>query len=211
MPYGASTYSSRYYAGSLGTPAVVPVPPVPPFVAYTPIPVPYGSVAFGATAFAGYFVRQTVIALPSQLITSYLGNLSVTSVVSNLPYLPTINSGLGLLTNDHVYSLIGQQINSSLGQLTIHTSATGLRMGNIVVRGGLPEMNNDVSLRISYDRGKTFSSPQVQSLGETGQYLTNLSFRRLGIGRDIIVEVSWTSADNEILTGMYLVTNPAGT
>lgn len=68
-----------------------------------------------------------------------------------------------------------------------------------------------VSLRYSDDRGKTFSNKLEQSMGNTGQYLTTIQWPRLGMARDKVFELSWSSATKTALQGAFIETTPGET
>ncbi len=66
-----------------------------------------------------------------------------------------------------------------------------------------------INLRWSDDRGKTYGNYVSQSLGKTGQYLTNAQWQRLGIARDRVFELSWSAAVKTALQGVFLTTAQA--
>lgn len=72
-----------------------------------------------------------------------------------------------------------------------------------------------VTLRWSDDRGRTFNSGITQTLGQPGQYLTNLQWRRLGMARDRVFEISFQTATAGMLptalNGAYIQTEVAET
>jgi hypothetical protein len=68
-----------------------------------------------------------------------------------------------------------------------------------------------VNLRWSDDRGKTYGNYIQQTLGLTGQYLTSVQWRRLGIARDRVFELSWSANSKTALQGVFLTTTPATT
>lgn len=68
-----------------------------------------------------------------------------------------------------------------------------------------------VSLLWSDDRGHSWGNPVTQSLGATGQYLTSLQWRRLGLARDRVFEISWSSPTRTILQGAWVTTAVADT
>ena len=68
-----------------------------------------------------------------------------------------------------------------------------------------------IKLRWSDDRGKTYGNYVLQTMGNTGQYLTNIQWRRLGIARDRVFELSWSANVKTALQGVFLTTTPAGT
>lgn len=61
-----------------------------------------------------------------------------------------------------------------------------------------------VSLRWSDDRGKTYGNPVTRSLGALGQYLVNIQWRRLGLARDRVFEISWSCPTKTALQGAYV-------
>jgi hypothetical protein len=67
-----------------------------------------------------------------------------------------------------------------------------------------------ISLRWSDDRGKTYGNRMEQSLGAIGQYLTSLQWRRLGMARGRVFELSWSVPGPTALNGAYVDTQEAG-
>jgi uncharacterized membrane protein len=63
---------------------------------------------------------------------------------------------------------------------------------------------NLISLSVSYDRGHSFGSPVSQPMGEPGEYRKSLLWRRLGMGRDAVFELSWSSPRPTALQGCWL-------
>ena len=61
----------------------------------------------------------------------------------------------------------------------------------------------DVSLRWSDDRGVSFGNPVTQSLGGVGEGIKNIQWRRLGMARDRVFELSWSSPVLTALNGAY--------
>lgn len=61
-----------------------------------------------------------------------------------------------------------------------------------------------VSLRWSDDRGATYGNPVEQSMGSGGQYLTSVKWNRLGMARDRVFELSWSSPNNTSLQGAFI-------
>ena len=68
-----------------------------------------------------------------------------------------------------------------------------------------------ITLRWSDDKGKTYGNGVSQKLGNTGEYLTQPSWRRLGLARDRVYEVSWSENCEVALNGAFLDTTPLGT
>lgn len=68
-----------------------------------------------------------------------------------------------------------------------------------------------VSLRWSDDRGVTYGNSVEQSIGATGQYKISVQYRRLGLARDRVFELSWSFAAKTALNGVTLVTRTSAT
>lgn len=69
-----------------------------------------------------------------------------------------------------------------------------------------------ITMRYSYDKGKTWKTPQTQSLGAQGQYLVWPTWAgSQGLTRDMLYEVSWSSPVNTALNGAYVNVVPAAT
>lgn len=75
----------------------------------------------------------------------------------------------------------------------------------------LPVDNPVVSLRWSDDRGVSYSNALEQSLGNTGQYKTNLQWNRLGMARDRVFELSWSCNAKTALQGAWIDLQQAAT
>lgn len=66
-----------------------------------------------------------------------------------------------------------------------------------------------LSLRYSDTRGATWGTPVLGDLGARGDFATSAQFNRLGMGRDRVFEVSWTSPARTALNGAFLTTKTA--
>lgn len=64
----------------------------------------------------------------------------------------------------------------------------------------------NVWLRWSDDRGRTWRNPVAQSLGSTGQYLTQPQWNRLGMARDRVFEVYGVIPGKLAINGAFLST-----
>jgi len=67
-----------------------------------------------------------------------------------------------------------------------------------------------ISLRWSDDRGASWSQPLTQPLGQAGQTEINLQWRRLGMARDRVFELSWSSPVKTALNGAFIDVTPCG-
>ena len=68
-----------------------------------------------------------------------------------------------------------------------------------------------VSLRWSDDRGASYGNRVEQSMGATGQYLVQPQWRRTGIARDRVFELSWSTPTLTALNGCWIDVTTAGT
>lgn len=67
-----------------------------------------------------------------------------------------------------------------------------------------PGQDNFVLLSFSDDGGKTFGFPLEQSLGEGGEYLTQVSWNRLGMARSRVFQLLWAANIDTCLSGAYI-------
>ena len=67
-----------------------------------------------------------------------------------------------------------------------------------------------ISLRVSYDRGGSFSDALQASMGNEGEYGELPWWPNLGIGRDIVFELSWSAPIDTALNGIFLEATPVG-
>jgi hypothetical protein len=66
-----------------------------------------------------------------------------------------------------------------------------------------------LSMRFSDNRGGSFSSPQQQTFGCTGQENVQIIFPRQGVSKDRIFELSWTTPNITALNGAFIEVRPA--
>ena len=62
----------------------------------------------------------------------------------------------------------------------------------------------DLYLRWSDDRGASWSNPVSTSFGATGDFLNSLQFQRLGMARDRVFELFWSSPIRTSLQGAWI-------
>lgn len=108
--------------------------------------------------------------------------------------------------------LTGVQAVSQIGQPTVLIFKGGFRMSALSVIT-IPSMESDssVSMRVSFDKGASFGNARLQSMGATGEYYTNLQWRRLGYGRSIVVSLDWSSPRPCALANLYIQTQTEAT
>ena len=61
-----------------------------------------------------------------------------------------------------------------------------------------------ILLRWSDDKGRTWGNYVSQSLGAAGQYGTNIQWRRCGMARDRVFELSWSAPNATALNGAFI-------
>lgn len=66
-----------------------------------------------------------------------------------------------------------------------------------------------IFLRVSYDRGGTFSDALPANMGPIGDYGEFPWWGPLGIGRDFVLELSWSDPINTALNGIFYEASPA--
>lgn len=111
----------------------------------------------------------------------------------------TIPMGLSL-------ALIGVAGSGQAGNVTTGTRATNaMSISNLSVIQPQQALDAiEVSLRTSRTKGADWDYPRLESLGLTGQYKRTITFRRVGLARDLIVELSWSAPVKTSLTGIFV-------
>jgi hypothetical protein len=66
-----------------------------------------------------------------------------------------------------------------------------------------------VFLDWSDDRGKSYGNPVAQPLGDVGEYRTSLQFRRLGMARDRVFRLTWSTPAPTALQAAFVDAAPA--
>ena len=74
-----------------------------------------------------------------------------------------------------------------------------------------PAQVPQITLEVSDDRGRTFWTAPLQSLGAVGQYLVQPQWRQLGMARDRVFKVSWSEGVFTALQGAWLDVTPSET
>lgn len=81
-----------------------------------------------------------------------------------------------------------------------------IEVGTELVGARMPQ----IFLRWSDTRGITWSNAVGQDLGHQGDYLTNVSWNRLGMGRFRVFELEWSSSVKTALNGAYILYKTTG-
>ena len=99
------------------------------------------------------------------------------------------------------YSQLGVKTESGQQRVSHHQFVAAMSGTNL--------SPDQISLRWSDDGGQTFGAPVVQTTNNAsnGQY----SWRRLGMARDRVYELSWTAPGETALNGAWVELEPAGT
>lgn len=67
-----------------------------------------------------------------------------------------------------------------------------------------PTQVPQVELRWSDDRGASYSNPMEQPMGQVGQTLVSVQWQRLGMARDRVFELAWSSPVMTALNGAFI-------
>lgn len=73
------------------------------------------------------------------------------------------------------------------------------------------EANPEIELSWSDNKGVTYGNPVKQSLGKTGEFLTTISWNRLGQSRDRVFKLQWSTNNNTALNGAFITRKKART
>jgi hypothetical protein len=72
-----------------------------------------------------------------------------------------------------------------------------------------PLANTDMVLKWSDDKGRTYSNGMVQSLGGMGQYAKFVKWQRLGVSRNRVFRLEWTTDAMVAIQGAFVNVIPA--
>jgi hypothetical protein len=134
----------------------------------------------------------------------YAGNLwqlSTSAYTENGVAIPRIRSFPHLMNNSYRVSY----------QMFKADMETGTDDGTVTNDGTSSANPPTVQLRWSDNRGKTYNNYVPQSMGALGQYYTDIQWRRLGVARDRVFEVSWSTPTKTALNGAWIEFTAAGT
>lgn len=79
--------------------------------------------------------------------------------------------------------------------------------------GTIEDLEDDPQIYLSWsnDKGKTYGNPVPQSMGKTGEYLTTISWNRLGQARDRVFKLQWSTDNVTALNGGFITRKKART
>ena len=66
-----------------------------------------------------------------------------------------------------------------------------------------------ISLSWSDDKGRSYSNPVMQTMGKIGDYKAVPSWNRLGMARDRVFKLSWSTNVVTALNGAFVDTRPS--
>lgn len=164
----------------------------------------------GATAAIGTLAAVNVspLMLVGQAVTASLGPLFVTYGPNRTWIYPTgqqATAAIGTLTPNPGPLITGQEATATIGDVHTQTYAQhGFYMGDLLAAEPLNSSDIYVGLRWSDTYGESWDQCIHQSMGATGAFLTNLQFRRLGMARNRVYEVSWSAPSPTALQGITL-------
>jgi hypothetical protein len=139
----------------------------------------------------GDWQNGTLYAMDQSVFTDTVGQ--VTGPISYIRTFPHISQGM--LPN-------GQLIPADGKRMKFSRFIADMECGE-----GALDINNkppSVGLRYSSNRGKTFGETVLQSAGEAGKYETYPLWSQLGIGRDVVFELSYSFAAPAALNGAWV-------
>ena len=79
--------------------------------------------------------------------------------------------------------------------------------------GDILDLEDDPQIYLSWsdNKGVTYGNPVAQSLGKTGEYLTTISWNRLGMARDRVFKLQWSTNNDTALNGGFITRKRAAT
>lgn len=121
----------------------------------------------------------------------------------------TINANdvVGIAVTLDSFDMPGVQGSFGIGSLVPDHIDGGLfLLGQVICNEytDYPE-NRDVLLRLSDDAGATWSSGRANTLGQPGEYNTNLQWQKLGQARSRIFELSWDAVIDTAIVSVFVL------
>lgn len=79
--------------------------------------------------------------------------------------------------------------------------------------GDILDLEADPQIYLSWsdDKGVNYGNPVAQSLGKTGKFLTTISWNRLGMARDRVFKLQWSTDNDTALNGGFITRKRAAT
>lgn len=85
-------------------------------------------------------------------------------------------------------------------KITYNSFDCDIQVGTVIDQ----EDNPEISLSWSDNKGKSYGNPVKQSLGKTGEFQTVPSWNRLGMARDRVFKLSWSTNNEVSLNGGFV-------
>ncbi len=95
-----------------------------------------------------------------------------------------------------------QHVTNENDRLTHKNFLLAMEVGNKM--STVTNDNDQISLRWSDNAGRSYGEAVLQSLGDTGGYISSLQWNRLGLARDRVYEASWSAPVKTSIQGAYL-------
>lgn len=92
-------------------------------------------------------------------------------------------------------------------RITYNSFDADMEVGTILDLEALPQ----ITVSWSDNKGVTYGNPVPQSLGKTGEYLTTITWNRLGQARDRVFKLQWSTDNDTALNGAFITRKKART
>jgi hypothetical protein len=92
--------------------------------------------------------------------------------------------------------------------LTISGAEFIFQPGVGLATGNAEDVDPHAMLRVSKDGGRQWSAQRTAPIGELGEYLESIHFKRLGRARDFVIELSMSAQVYRPISGAYLDLTP---
>lgn len=124
------------------------------------------------------------------------------------PYTDAVK--VGISTSNMVPPMESTQLMAPSGFWSLYLTPTWTGAVYVWAQQVTPDLPR-ASLSISRDRGYSFGDPRIQSIGTIGQRKTVVQFWRLGLGRDVVFKLNWSSPSRTALQGAFIEVEPCAT
>ncbi len=168
-----------------------------------------GVVATGSVGMVSGLAASNTIVEASQLTTEVIGsdptkNVAATQMLAEVIYVvtsTTLAEAAQVTTEIIAENPILQSRPVQVIVEVLSLPPTSLHMTHLSC---VVPFDNHVSLRHSDTRGATWSNANKQTLGNQGEFDVDVSFRRLGMSRDRVWEISWAGNMPTALLGAFV-------
>ncbi|MDE1896029.1 MAG: hypothetical protein KGH91_03020 [Rhodospirillales bacterium] len=136
------------------------------------------------------------------------GYTGVPMEISGTIWPATHRLNIGITENENTAPAMMTQIGANdagLWSITLTPNWTG---PVFVWAQELALTDDKVLLAVSRDRGYSFEDERAATLGAPGQRTAVVQFRRLGMGRDVVFRLRWSTAYRTALQGAFIDVEP---